>query len=44
MELNSKCGGVCGYMNVKLEHGSDDLGYRTDGFEKREVGCLTRFT
>ena len=32
MELNPKCGGVCGYMNVKIENGSDDLGYRTDGF------------
>lgn len=44
MELNKKCGGVCGYMNLKLENGSDDLGYRFDGFDKRKVGCLTRFT
>ena len=42
MELNPKCGGVCGYMNLKMESASDDLGYRSDGFEKEHMGCCTR--
>jgi hypothetical protein len=43
LELNPKVGGVCGYMNLKMENAADDLGYRMDGFEESEVGCLTRF-
>ena len=43
MELNPKCGGVCGYMNLKMENAADDLGYREDGYDEEEVGCLTRF-
>lgn len=30
-------------MNLKMENAADDLGYRMDGFEESEVGCLTRF-
>ena len=44
LETNPKCGGACGYMNLKLQSGKDDLGYRFDGFDKKEVGCLTRCT
>ena len=32
MELNPKCGGVCGYMNLKIENAYDDEGYREDGY------------
>ncbi len=33
MEKNPKCGGVCGYMGLKIENPADDLGYRADGFD-----------
>lgn len=32
MDKNKKCGGVCGYMGLKIENPADDLGYREDGF------------
>lgn len=32
MDVNPKCGGVCGYMSLKIENPSDDLGYRLDGY------------
>ena len=32
MQLTPKCGGVCGYMSLKIENPSDDLGYRLDGY------------
>lgn len=42
MEKNPKCGGVCGYMQLKVENPEDDLGYRFDGFNKGELDWLTR--
>ena len=27
MERNPRCGGVCGYMGLKIENPSDDYGY-----------------
>lgn len=41
MEKNPKVGGVCGYMGLKLENPSDELGYRDDGYEEEELSCLT---
>jgi chitin synthase len=43
LELTPKCGGVCGYMSLKIENPSDDLGYRLDGYNEEDVDCLTRF-
>lgn len=43
LELTPKCGGVCGYMSLKIENPSDDLGYRLDGYNEDDVDCLTRF-
>lgn len=34
MEINPKVGGVCGYMGLKLQNPSDDLGYRDDGYNE----------
>ena len=42
MELDNKCGGVCGYMSLKIENPSDDLGYRLDGYNEDDVDCCTR--
>ena len=44
MEKKPKCGGVCGYMGLQLENPADDLGYRDDGYDKEEHGCLTRLS
>ena len=29
-------------MNLKIENAADDLGYRQDGYEEDQMGCLTR--
>lgn len=42
MEQNPQCGGVCGYMGLKIENPSDDYGYRMDGFELEELDNLTK--
>ena len=41
MEKNPQCGGVCGYMGLQLENPSDELGYRTDGYNEEDMSCLT---
>ena len=41
MEKNPRCGGVCGYLGLKLQNPSDQLGYRDDGYNPDELNCLT---
>jgi chitin synthase len=43
MEKNPKCGGVCGYMGLRIESAGDELGYRSDGFDRQHRGWCTRF-
>ena len=42
MEKNPRCGGVCGYIGLKMENPADDLGYRQDGFQLSELDGLTK--
>ena len=42
MELNQRCGGVCGYMSLKIENPADDLGYRLDGYNEDDLDCCTK--
>lgn len=43
MTENPKVGGVCGYMSLKIQRNTDQLGY-SEGFNEEDIDIISRLS